>query len=76
MHLIIVFSYFVNDQLLISKWSIALFTNQLFKSCQSFIRSLIESVSNVVNTGSYKAYSSGQLTMFVSSSKVRTIYAL
>jgi len=32
MHLIIVFSYFVNDQLLIS---IALFTNQLFKSCHS-----------------------------------------
>jgi len=36
MHLIIVFSYFVNDQLIISKRSIALFT----KSCQSFIWSL------------------------------------
>jgi len=40
MRLIIVFSYSVNDQLIISKWSRALFTNQLFKSCQSFTISL------------------------------------
>jgi len=30
----------------------------------------------MVNSGSYKAFSSGQLTIFVSLSKVRTIYAL
>jgi len=40
MDLIILFSYFENDRLILSKSSMALFTNQLFKSCQSFIRSL------------------------------------
>jgi len=31
---------------------------------------------NAVNSGSYKAFSNGQLANFVKSSKVRTIYAL
>jgi len=35
MRLIIVFSYFVNDQLIISKWSSIIYTNQLFRSCHS-----------------------------------------
>jgi len=53
------------------------FRNEVLHYLQTSYLGILRSLSvNVVNSGSYKAFSNGQLANFVKSSKVRTIYAL